>query len=301
MSAAGGGATGGPAGTPPPHVPDDPSGTTPPAVSDVASGATPPGVPSSPPDGAFGRLSVGMHVHECRFAGGVAVLLDRPAWDPDAVELGATDLGRVRVQAPAGPGKVVAVGLNYAAHAAEFDSETAAEPILFLKPRTSLIGPGEAIVFPARSTRVDYEAELALVIGRRCRDVSPAEAAGYVAGYTCANDVTARDLQALDGQWTRSKSFDTFCPLGPWVVPDAPPPEARVVARLDGRVVQEGLVGDMLVSPLELVAFVSGVMTLEPGDVVLTGTPPGVGPLAAGQTVTVEVGGVGRLISLVRG
>jgi len=279
----------GPAGTTPPRAPDDPSGT-----ASVA-------VPSSPPDGAFGRLSVGMHVHECRFAGGVAVLLDRPAWDPDAVELGATDLGRVRLLAPVVPGKVVAVGLNYAAHAAEFDCETAAEPILFLKPRTSLIGPGDAIVFPARSTRVDYEAELALVIGRRCRDVSPAEAAGYVAGYTCANDVTARDLQALDGQWTRSKSFDTFCPLGPWVVPDAPPPEAGVVARLDGRVVQEGFVGDMLVSPLELVAFVSGVMTLEPGDVVLTGTPPGVGPLAAGQTVTVEVGGVGRLISLVRG
>ncbi len=265
------------------------------------SAAAPPGVPSLPPDGAFGRLSVGGHVHDCRFGGGVAGLFDRPAWEPDAVEVGATDLGRVRLLAPVVPGKVVAVGLNYAAHAAEFGSETPAEPILFLKPRTALIGPGDAIVFPARSTRVDYEAELALVIGRRCRDVSPAEAVGCVAGYTCANDVTARDLQALDGQWTRAKSFDTFCPLGPWVVPDPPPPDARVVARLDGRVVQEGLVGDMLVSPLELVAFVSGVMTLEPGDVVLTGTPPGVGPLTAGQTVTVEVGGVGRLINLVRG
>jgi 2-keto-4-pentenoate hydratase/2-oxohepta-3-ene-1,7-dioic acid hydratase in catechol pathway len=264
-------------------------------------GTTPPEIPSSPPDGAFGRLSVGMHVHDCRFGNGVAVLLDRPAWDPDAVELGATDLGRVRLLAPSVPGKVVAVGLNYAAHAAEFDCETSAEPILFLKPRTSLIGPGEAIVLPARSKRVDYEAELALVIGRRCRGVSPAEAAGCVAGYTCANDVTARDLQELDGQWTRAKSFDTFCPLGPWVVPDPPSPDARVVARLDGRVAQEGLVGDMLVSPLELVAFVSGVMTLEPGDVVLTGTPPGVGPLAGGQSVTVEIGGVGRLINLVRG
>ncbi len=300
MSAAGA-ATGGPSGATPPGAPDDPSGATPPGAPDDPSGTTPPDVPSSPPDGAFGRLSVGMHVHDCRFAGGVAVLLDRPAYDPDAVEVGATDLGRVRLLAPVVPGKIVAVGLNYAAHAAEFDSESAAEPILFLKPRTSLIGPGDGIVFPARSTRVDYEAELALVIGRRCREVSPAAAAGCVAGYTCANDVTARDLQALDGQWTRSKGFDTFCPLGPWVVPDAPPPDARVVARLDGRVVQEGLVGDMLVSPLELVAFVSGVMTLEPGDVVLTGTPRGVGPLAAGQTVTVEVGGVGRLISLVRG
>ncbi|MBN2203567.1 MAG: fumarylacetoacetate hydrolase family protein [Thermoleophilia bacterium] len=294
-----------PSFTMPPDSPDDPSVTTPPDVStsppDGASGTTPPDVPSSPPDGAFGRLAVGMQAHHCRFAGGAAVLLDRPAWDLDAAELGAADLGGARLLAPAVPGKVVAVGLNYAAHAAEFDSETAAEPILFLKPRTSLIGPGDAIVLPARSTRVDYEAELALVIGRRCHDVSAAEAAGCVAGYTCANDITARDLQALDGQWTRSKGFDTFCPLGPWVVPDPPPPEARVVARLDGRVVQEGLVGDMLVSPLELVAFVSGVMTLEPGDVVLTGTPPGVGPLATGQTVTVEIGGVGRLVSLVRG
>ena len=148
-----------------------------------------------------------------------------------------------------------------------------------MKPPTSVIGPGAAIVRPARSTRVDYEAELAVVIGRRCRGLSPAEATAHVAGYTCANDVTARDLQALDGQWTRAKSFDTFCPLGPWIVPAPPPPAARVVARLDGRVVQEGVVGDMLVNPLELVAFVSGVMTLEPGDIVLTGTPPGVGPL----------------------
>lgn len=266
-----------------------------------AAAPVPPAVPATPPDGSFGRLSVGMHVHDCRFANGVAVLLDRPAWDPDAAELGATDMGRVRLLAPCVPGKVVAVGLNYAAHAAEFDADPPAEPVLFMKPRTSLIGPGDAIVFPKRSTRVDYEAELAVVVGRRCRDVTPAEAAACVAGYTCANDVTARDLQALDGQWTRAKSFDTFCPLGPWAVPVAPPATASVRTLVDGAEVQRGLVGDMLVGPLELVAFVSGVMTLEPGDVVLTGTPPGVGALQAGQTVTVEVEGVGRLVNLVRG
>ena len=167
------------------------------------------------------------------------------------------------------------------------------EPILFLKPPSAVIGPGEAIVLPPRSHHVDYEAELAVVVGRRCRDVSPAAAAGFVAGYTCGNDVTARDLQELDGQWSRAKSFDTFCPLGPWVVPQAPSPAARVSTQVDGAEVQAGIVGDMIVSPLELLAFVSGIMTLEPGDVILTGTPVGVGPLAAGQTVVVGVEGVG--------
>ena len=208
---------------------------------------------------------------------------------------GETGFEGLRPLAPVIPGKIVAVGLNYRAHAAELNMETAAEPILFMKPRTAVVGPGEAIVRPARSSQVDYEAELVVVVGRRCRDLSPAGAADVVAGYTCGNDVTARDLQALDGQWTRAKSFDTFCPLGPWVVPEAPSPAARVSALLDDAEVQHGLVGDMIVAPLELLAFVSGVMTLEPGDVLMTGTPPGVGPLAAGQTVSVVVEGVGRL------
>ncbi len=268
-------------------------------AEDAAAGADP-GVPLEPPAGAFGRVAVDGAPRDCRFARGVVVLLDRPAWEPDAVETGEAALDRVRLLAPVVPGKVVAVGLNYAAHAAEFDLETSAEPVLFLKPPTAVIGPGEPIFLPARSTRVDYEAELAVVIGRRCRAVGPAAAADAVAGYTCANDVTARDLQALDGQWTRAKSFDTFCPLGPWIVPGQPPSGARVAALLDGRVAQTGSVGDMLVAPLELVAFVSTVMTLEPGDVVLTGTPPGVGPLRDGQTVAVEVGGVGRLTNPVR-
>jgi 2-keto-4-pentenoate hydratase/2-oxohepta-3-ene-1,7-dioic acid hydratase in catechol pathway len=193
------------------------------------------------------------------------------------------------------PGKIIAVGFNYSAHAAELSTTVHAEPVLFLKPPSAVIGPGATIVRPARSNQVDYEAELVVVVGRRGKVITPAEASDYVAGYTCGNDVTARDLQKVDGQWARMKGFDTFCPLGPWIVLEAPSPEARVSARLDGAEVQYGLVGDMVVSPLELLAFASGVMTLEPGDVIMTGTPPGVGPMAAGQTVTITVEGVGEL------
>jgi 2-keto-4-pentenoate hydratase/2-oxohepta-3-ene-1,7-dioic acid hydratase in catechol pathway len=249
-----------------------------------------------PPAGAFGRVAVAGAARFCRFTGGDGVeLLDRPAWESDAAVTGEAALADCRLLAPVRPGKIVAVGLNYRAHAEELSMATGAEPILFMKPATAVAGPGDSIVRPARSAQVDYEAELVVVVGRRCKDVTPAQAAGHVAGYTCGNDVTARDLQQLDGQWTRAKSFDTFCPLGPWIVALAPPPEARVSARLDGAEVQHGLVGDMIVSPLELLSFVGGIMTLEPGDVIMTGTPPGVGPVRAGQTVTVAVDGVGRL------
>lgn len=251
---------------------------------------------SAPPGGALGRVAWGGAHHWCRFlAGDVVELLDRPGWEDGAVRLGDAPLVEARLLAPAVPGKVVAVGLNYRAHAEELAMEVLAEPILFMKPRTAVIGPGQTIVCPARSAQVDYEAELALVVGRRCREVTSAAAANYVAGYTCGNDVTARDLQKLDGQWTRAKSYDTFCPLGPWIVPQPPAPQARVSARVDGVEVQHGLVADMIVPPLELLAFVSGIMTLEPGDVILTGTPPGVGPLVAGQTVTIAVEGIGEL------
>ena len=253
----------------------------------------------APPAGAFGRVEVAGEERYCRFAADSVELLDRPAWEPGAAVMGEAALADCRLLAPVVPGKIVAVGLNYRAHAEEFAMATNAEPILFMKPRTAVIGPGDAIVRPARSAQVDYEAELVVVVGRRCKDVPPAAAAACVAGYTCGNDVTARDLQKVDGQWTRAKSFDTFCPLGPWIVPEAPSPEARVSARLDGAEVQHGLVGDMIVSPLELLAFAGGVMTLEPGDVLMTGTPPGVGPLAVGQTVTIAVDGVGELSNTV--
>lgn len=251
--------------------------------------------PGRPSAGAFGRVAVAGEERHCRFAGDAVELLDRPDYEGGARIIGDAELAAVRLLAPVLPGKIIAVGLNYRAHAAELKMAVQAEPILFMKPPTAVIGPRETIVRPARSAQVDYEAELVIVIGRRCKGVSPAGAAAFVAGYTCGNDVTARDLQKVDGQWTRAKSFDTFCPLGPWIVPEAPSPEARVSARLDGAEVQHGLVGDMIVSPLELLAFVSGIMTLAPGDVLMTGTPPGVGPLAAGQTVAVTVEGVGDL------
>ena len=243
----------------------------------------------------FGRVLVGGAARHCRRDGERLLLLDRPAYDPEARAAGEAELARVRVLAPVEPTKIVAVGLNYRAHAAELAMDVKREPILFLKPPSSVIGPGAAIVLPPRSRHVDYEAELAVVVGRRCKDVSPEAAAGFVAGYACGNDVTARDLQELDGQWSRAKSFDTFCPLGPWVVPQPPPASARVSTQVDGTEVQAGILGDMIVSPLELLAFVSSVMTLEPGDVILTGTPVGVGPLAAGQTVVVAVKGAGSL------
>ena len=251
--------------------------------------------PGRPPAGAFGRVAVAGEERHCRFAGDAVELLDRPAFEDGARVTGDAELAAVRLLAPVLPGKIVAVGLNYRAHADELQMAVQAEPILFMKPRTAVIGPGETIIRPARSVQVDYEAELVVVVGRRCKDVSPARAADHVAGYTCGNDVTARDLQKVDGQWTRAKSFDTFCPLGPWIVPRAPGSEARVSALLDDVEVQHGFVGDMLVGPLELLSFASGIMTLEPGDVLMTGTPPGVGPLAAGQTVTIVVEGVGEL------
>ena len=251
--------------------------------------------PGRPPAGAFGRVAVAGDERHCRFAGDAVELLDRPAYEDGARITGDAELAAVRLLAPVLPGKIVAVGLNYRAHADELRMAVQSAPILFMKPRTAVIGPGETIVRPARSNQVDYEAELVVVVGRRCKDVPPAQGADHVAGYTCGNDVTARDLQKLDGQWTRAKSFDTFCPLGPWVVRAAPPVTARVSARIDGVEVQHGLVGEMIVTPLELLAFISGVMTLLPGDVILTGTPPGVGPIAPGQTVTVSVEGVGEL------
>lgn len=195
------------------------------------------------------------------------------------------------------PGKIIAVGLNYRSHAAELGMAVPEEPVLFMKPPSAVIGPGDAIILPSVSERVDFEAELALVIGKAARGVNLEAAAGCVAGYTCANDVTARDLQEKDGQWTRAKSFDTFCPLGPWVETAAPEPDARVELVLKGETRQSAPVSDMIFTPLELVAFISRVMTLEPGDVILTGTPPGVGRLKAGDEVMVRVDGVGELVN----
>lgn len=195
------------------------------------------------------------------------------------------------------PGKIIAVGLNYRSHAAELGMAVPDEPILFMKPPSAVIGPGDSIMIPSSSQRVDFEAELAVVVGKTGRYLSLEAAAGCVAGYTCANDVTARDLQEKDGQWTRAKSFDTFCPLGPWMETEAPEPGVNVELLHQGEIRQSAPVSDMIFSPLELVVFISRVMTLEPDDVILTGTPPGVGRLKAGDEVTVRIEGIGELVN----
>jgi len=204
-------------------------------------------------------------------------------------------LAGVRLLAPCQPSKVVAVGLNYRDHAAETHNVLPAEPLLFLKPLTSVIGPDEAIVCPAMSQQVDYEAELAVVIGRRARQVSAGEATGYVLGYTCANDVTARDIQQRERHNSRAKSFDTFCPLGPWIVTNVCPDDLAIQCRVNGVLRQDSRTSQLVFGVPALVSFISQVMTLLPGDVVLTGTPAGIGPLAPGDVVEVEIEGVGVL------
>lgn len=203
--------------------------------------------------------------------------------------------GEFRLLSPCMPTKILAVGLNYATHAAELGMAVPEEPLFFLKPPSAVIGPGEAIVYPRLSRQVDYEAELAVVIGRRARRIAREEALAYVLGYTCALDVTARDFQRADGQWTRAKGFDTFCPLGPWIVPDLDPHDLLVECRVNGQVRQRARTSDLIFSVEDLIHRASWVMTLEPGDVLLTGTPSGVGPLQPGDRVEVEIEGIGVL------
>ncbi|MBI5523462.1 MAG: fumarylacetoacetate hydrolase family protein [Desulfarculus sp.] len=202
----------------------------------------------------------------------------------------------LHVLAPCRPSKIVAVGLNYKGHAQEMKKELPQEPMLFLKPGTSVIGPGAAIVRPTHmSQRVDYEAELGVVIGRTCHGVSVADAPAHVLGYTCLNDVTARDLQARDGQFTRGKGFDTFCPIGPVIALDLDPGDLRVQSLVNGQARQDSRTSDLIFSVAELVSFISRVMTLKPGDVIATGTPAGIGPVVDGDVVTIAVEGIGRL------
>ncbi|HWB71810.1 MAG TPA: fumarylacetoacetate hydrolase family protein [Egibacteraceae bacterium] len=205
-------------------------------------------------------------------------------------------LDRVRLLAPVIPSKVLCVGLNYADHAAELGVDLPAEPLIFDKLATAVVGPGADIRLPALSREVHHEAEVAVVIGRVARRVGPGEALGAVAGYTCANDVTARDLQRRDGQWTRAKGFDTFCPLGPWIDTDADPADGLAVrCRVNGELRQDGTTADFVFGVAELVSYASSFTTLLPGDVLLTGTPAGVGELRDGDTVEVGVAGIGTL------
>ncbi|MBD2105896.1 fumarylacetoacetate hydrolase family protein [Nodosilinea sp. FACHB-13] len=223
-------------------------------------------------------------------------VLDAPPWlqgQPTEVELlpGSYDL-----LAPCAPSKVVAVGKNYAAHAAEMGTEAPPEPLLFIKPSTAVTATGAPIYYPPQSTQVDYEGELAVVIGDRCAHVPPEAARAKIWGYTIANDVTARDLQKRDSQWTRAKGFDTFCPLGPWIVRELSA-GALLQTFLNGQAapVQSASIEEMIYSPDYLVAYISEIMTLLPGDVILTGTPAGVGPLRVGDQIRVEIEGIGAL------
>ena len=210
-------------------------------------------------------------------------------------------LADVKLLAPVIPrSKVVAVGRNYREHAAELGNEAPAEPLLFLKPNTSVIGPGDTIVRPRQSSRVDFEGELAIVIGSIAKNVSEADAASVVFGYTVANDVTARDLQEKDGQWARAKGFDTFCPLGPVIETEFEVASQAIETRVNGEVRQSGRLDEMVHSVASVIAYASAVFTLLPGDVILTGTPAGVGPIVAGDTVEVTVEGIGTLSNPVR-
>jgi 2-keto-4-pentenoate hydratase/2-oxohepta-3-ene-1,7-dioic acid hydratase in catechol pathway len=204
-------------------------------------------------------------------------------------------LDDVRLLAPVLPSKLVCVGKNYPAHAAEFDSSVPEEPLLFLKPSTSVIGPNDPIRLLPISRRVDHEGELAVVIGRVARNVRTEDAAAHILGYTCANDVTLRDLQHPNDQWTRAKGFDGSCPLGPWIETDLDPTDVRVETRVNGEIRQAGQTSEMAFGVATLVEYITSFMTLLPGDAILTGTPEGVGPLAPGDVVEVEVEGVGTL------
>ncbi|OGP63593.1 MAG: hypothetical protein A2170_00605 [Deltaproteobacteria bacterium RBG_13_53_10] len=201
----------------------------------------------------------------------------------------------VRLLSPCLPSKIVAVGLNYRDHAEEVKLALPKEPLLFLKPSTSVIGPAEAIVYPTLADRVDYEAELAVVMGKVAKAVSAERAADHILGYTCLNDVTARDLQTKDGQWTRAKGFDTFAPMGPWIETEIDPSHLEISSYLNGERRQHSNTTQLIFGPLQLVSFISHIMTLLPGDVIATGTPSGIGPMAVGDRIDVVIEGIGTL------
>jgi 2-keto-4-pentenoate hydratase/2-oxohepta-3-ene-1,7-dioic acid hydratase in catechol pathway len=232
----------------------------------------------------------------------IAELAGHPLGTMGSIRLTGTrySLADVRLLAPIVPSKVVAIGKNYAAHAREMGGEAPDEPVIFLKPSTSVIGPADVIIRPASlSQRVDFEGELAVVIGKIARNLPPERAMDAVFGYTCANDVTARDLQAKDGQWARAKGFDTFCPLGPWIETELDPADLEITTTVNGEKRQNSRTSLLLHDVPALISYVTAVMTLLPGDVLLTGTPDGVGPLEPGDQVSVTIEDIGTLTNRV--
>ncbi|HLV73418.1 MAG TPA: fumarylacetoacetate hydrolase family protein [Vulgatibacteraceae bacterium] len=230
----------------------------------------------------------------------VSVLEGDPLYRPVEFTGERFPLSEVRLLAPVIPrSKVIGIGRNYAEHAAELGNEVPANPLVFLKPNTSVIGPGDGIVYPPETSDLHYEGELAVVIGRICRLVPPERVPEVIFGYTCGNDVTARDLQRADGQWARAKGFDTFCPLGPWIETEVDPSDLAITTTVNGEVRQDSRTSLLLHDIPSLVEYVSQVMTLLPGDVILTGTPAGVGPLEIGDEVTVTIENIGSLTNRV--
>ena len=230
----------------------------------------------------------------------ITVITGDPIYSGIQKTAATVSVSKVRLLAPVIPrSKVVCIGKNYADHAAEMGGVVPEEPIIFLKPNTSVIGPNDTIVWPDMSERVDHEAELAIVIGRLCKDVPIDKVNDVIFGYTIANDVTARDLQKKDGQWTRAKGFDTFCPIGPWIDTDFIPGTQKITATINGEVKQSAQLSDMMFKVPEIINFVSRVMTLLPGDIILTGTPAGIGPMVAGADATMAIEGLGVLTNIV--
>lgn len=204
-------------------------------------------------------------------------------------------LNEVRILPPCQPSKLVCLGLNYHPHAQEFNQQLPSTPLLFLKPSTSIIGPEEAVVLPKNRIRVDYEAELGIVIGKKAKDVSQEKAREYVLGYTCVNDVTERQVQKDDGQWTRAKGFDTFAPIGPWIETEIVPDDLKIETYLNGEVRQSARTSELIFGIDKLISFISGVMTLLPGDIISTGTPGGIGQMNAGDIVEIRIENIGTL------
>ncbi|WP_068400604.1 fumarylacetoacetate hydrolase family protein [Kribbia dieselivorans] len=227
----------------------------------------------------------------------IAEITGDPMYMPIELTGQTTTVDEVRLLAPVIPrSKIIGIRANYLDHAREMGhTELPEEPGMFLIPNTAVVGPGDPVVIPSFVTEVSYEGELAVIIGRLCKDIEPEDAAKVIFGYTIANDVTARDLQRTDGQWARAKGLDTFCPLGPWIETELNPMDQSIVTRLDGEVVQDGTSADMIHGVSQLISHASKAFTLLPGDVILTGTPAGVGPVVAGQRVTVEIADIGEL------
>jgi 2-keto-4-pentenoate hydratase/2-oxohepta-3-ene-1,7-dioic acid hydratase in catechol pathway len=228
--------------------------------------------------------------------GDLVTPLAGPPWDEVRKTAAAIPLATARLLPPCEPTKIIAVGLNYRAHAAEMGKELPEEPLLFLKAPSALLPPDGTVLLPKQSSRVEYEGELALVIGKMVSRVNASQALKCVTGFTCLDDVTARDIQRREGLYTHAKGFDTFCPVGPWLETDIPDPQALdLQLRVNGVVRQQGSTADMIFPVAEVIAFISHIMTLYPGDLITTGTPPGVGPLVAADIVEVEISGIGTL------